>query len=137
MSQFREIKLVRGRYSSKNSWESIRICFSYWGEGKSRLVIYISKHILKKLEITENARVRFFVDDQHPRQWLITPSDHIHGYKLTNTSAHSVKCQILWREDIPHAEERIARPVHFHLSEKGIQINAGFHATVSTHDLLE
>ena len=105
----------------------IRICFSYWGDGKSGLVIYIGKQILSHLGISENGRVRFFVDDENPRQWLIKKSDNTQGYQLTRASKACVKCQITWREDIPHELERKTRLVNFQLSE-GIKINAEFHA---------
>lgn len=64
--EVRPIRTIRSRSSLKNIPGIIRVCFSYWGEGKSGLTIYIGKQILKNLEITDNARVRFFVDGDHP-----------------------------------------------------------------------
>ncbi len=126
MHDFREVRPIRSRYHLKNIAEMVRVCFSYWGAGKSGLVIYIGNQILSHLAIAENARIRFFVEDDHPRCWLITPSDNIKGYQLTRVSKDCVKCQILWREDIPHEWERKTRRVDFQLCAEGIKINAKF-----------
>lgn len=126
MPEFRELRPGRGRSPLKNIPDIIRVCFSYEGEGRSGLVIYIGKQILKNLAIADNARVRFFVDDEYPRRWLITKSEDIQGYQLTQVSSSCVKCQITWRVDIPHERERKIRRVDFQLSAEGIQINTEF-----------
>ena len=122
----RPIRTIRSRSSLKNIPDIIRVCFSYWGEGKSGLVIYIGKQILKHLAIGENAKIRFFVDDDHPRRWVILPSGGAQGYQLGRASQGCVKCQIMWRVDIPHEWERKTRRVDFQLTTNGIQINAEF-----------
>jgi hypothetical protein len=124
--EWREVRPIRHRSSPKNIPEIIRVCFSYWGEGKSGLVIYIGKQILKSLAIEENSRIRFFVDDDNPRRWVILPSDGVQGYQLGRASEGCVKCQIMWRVDIPHEWERKTRRVDFQLNAEGIQINAEF-----------
>lgn len=131
MHHFREIKPVRYGYRVKNSAETIKICFSYWGHVKSGLVIYIGKQILRNLGMAENARIRFFVDDEKPRQWFIKKSEDKQGYQLTRASTHYVKCQITWREDIPHTLESAARLVNFQISAGGLYINAEFQQGIS------
>ncbi len=126
MSEWREVRPIRHRSSLKNIPEIIRVCFSYWGEGKSGLVIYIGKQVLKNLAIDENSRIRLFIDDDNPRKWVILSSDGIKGYQLGRASKGCVKCQIMWRVDIPHEWERKTRRVDFQLTTKGIQINAEF-----------
>lgn len=127
MSEWREVRPIRGRSSLKNIPEIIRVCFSYWGEGKSGLVIYIGKQILKNMAIEENSRIQFFVDDDNPRKWVIKPASGIHqGYQLGRASGGCVKCQMMWRVDIPHEWERKTRRVDFQLTAEGIQINAEF-----------
>ena len=58
MAKWREVRPIRGRSPLKSIPEIIRVCFSYWGEGKSGLVIYIGKQILKNLAIDNSTFCR-------------------------------------------------------------------------------
>lgn len=66
------------------------------------------------------------MDEEKPRQYLIKKSEDKQGYQLTNASTHYVKCQMTWREDVPHALESATRLVGFQISAGGIQVNAEF-----------
>ena len=124
MSKFREIQPVKGRRPLKNAAEIIRVYFSYLNEHRSGLVIYIGKQILSRLAIAENARIRFFVDEDNPRYWLITPADDTQGYQLIRASRDCVKCQLTWHIDVPQEWERKTRRVDFQFCPEGVKINA-------------
>lgn len=132
MDNFREIKPTRNRSRTDVS-EKVRISFpqlkgSDDGAPKHTMILYLGKKIAEKVGINGSDKIKFFVDSENPRVWLIKKSDTDVGYKVLDLKRPSGKesdvyrIQMTWKEFQPSDAEIPLHEVEYKIYQGGIKV---------------
>jgi bifunctional DNA-binding transcriptional regulator/antitoxin component of YhaV-PrlF toxin-antitoxin module len=131
---FREIRPTRSRSTSDVS-DVVRVSFQSFKEKNQEgfrysMILYIGKKIAELLGIQGSDKIRFYVDSENPRVWLVKKSDNQTGYKTldlkrkSGKTSDALRVQLSWKEFIPTEEEMSLRTLKYETAENGITIDA-------------
>lgn len=118
---FKEIISKVGR-REESFVEGIRASFTKRGT-KYCLSLRIDPAIAMKMNLSGGDRIRFFVNEQNPRSWLIKKSDNMEqGFKLSRTKNNFLKSSFTWNIYEPAREDMFCRPLDYRIDENGLNV---------------
>lgn len=125
---FKEVIPQRIRASS-NAVNIIRVSFSKMNKtGVYNINIYIGINAAKKIGLKDSDKIKFYIDEDNPRLWLIKKADDEGGYKVIDPKKSkdsvSLRLQMTWKKYIPDEKELSVREVTYDIYDGGIRIFA-------------
>lgn len=125
---FKEVKPLRNN-SSINREKNVRVSFSkIKATGTFNLNIYIGKTVAQEYGFKSGDKIKFYVDEDNPRIWLLKKSTDGIGYSLIDATKDKegsvLRLQMGWRDKqfVPKDAERALREVEYGVYEGGLRI---------------
>lgn len=125
---FKEVIPQRIRASS-NAINIIRVSFSKMNKtGTYNINIYIGVNVAKKIGLKDSDKIKFYIDEDNPRLWLIKKADDGGGYKVIDPKKSkdsvNLRLQMTWKKYIPEEKELSVREVTYDIYDGGIRVFA-------------
>ncbi|HAT2123407.1 TPA: hypothetical protein JBB10_01485 [Legionella pneumophila subsp. pneumophila] len=125
---FKEVRPQRISASS-NASNLIRVSFSKPLKSKKfNINIYIGIHIAEKIGLKADEKIKFYIDEDNPRLWLIKKANDGVGYKVIDPKktkdSSSLRLQMGWDKYTPNEDEISVREVENDIYDGGIRIFA-------------
>jgi hypothetical protein len=132
MDNFREIRPTRNRSRADVS-DMVRVSFPQLksestGQPKHTMILYLGKKVAEKVGIIASDKIKFYVDLDNPRIWLIKKSQNDVGYKLldlkrlSGKAADAFRFQMTWKEFQPSEADISLHKVDYEIYQDGIKV---------------